>query len=117
MMSNYNFSEVASVDRDKKCIGIRGGYSGISPTWEEYKNSMPEDIAPIMESFLQFIKGTEYYGEGAMTINNLKEDGLEWEFDDSQGLSWEISFSFRGWGDFMAAAENICEEMGYTCFY
>lgn len=110
-MSRFN------IDSENKHLGISGGYMGISPTWEEYIKSVPEEIAPVLEAFLVFIQKSSYFGGVAQDISEHRKVGLYWKFYIGNDVKWSISFSWRGWGDFMAAAENICEEMGYMNYY
>ena len=106
-----------NVNVENRSLGISGGYMGISLTWKQWVRKAPKEVRPVLKAFLEFIQRSKCYGESAQTISQNRKVGLYWKFYIGNDVKWEICFSWRGWGDFMAAAENICEEMGYMNYY
>lgn len=98
-------------------VSISGGLRGVSPTWDMWLSEAPIEARQALEAFRAFIKSSGYYGDSAMSIDKERHDGLCWSIDDEKGEEWSFCFSFRGWGDFMAASEEVCKPMAYVDWY
>lgn len=93
----------------KDKVGGLGGFFKDGYRWKDYIDTRPEEHKPYYEALRKFIV------ENKIRITGQEQDNLAITFNDDE----RASFSWRGWGDFMAAvwSEEENKDYHYMNFY
>lgn len=113
MKPSFNLAETGSSFSPGR-ISITGGYQGdCHPVWSEYIATCPVDYRKYLIALRGVVIGDDFLYQNTATVISLGR-GLVFRVE-VEGFSVEISFTFRGWGDFMAAVAENCES--YVTYY